>query len=227
MVQERSIPPEKRLLNLIEGNDENAVHAHAQKIRHQGLSLVSPGAWIGRLFFLKDNFKKWFGLGSNQLNIRALNTILLLLICALVIYFAVNMLLSIANITGMAHLRLSEKAGLKGAQLTGQVPGIGKGAEYYLGKISQRDIFKMVPEHAAAGESKSDEVVSKAAEAASRFKLVGISWSKNPDAMIEDTQALRTFFVKIGQMMGSSAKVQAILKDRVILLYNGEEVELR
>jgi len=226
MVQERSIPPEKRLLNLIEGNNENAVHAHAQKIRHQGLTLVSPGAWIGRLFFLRDNFKKWFGSGSNQLNIRALNIILLILICVLVIYFAANMFSSIVNITGMANLRLSEKVG-NGAQLTGQMPGIGKGAEYYLGKISQRDIFKMVPEHTVAGESKSSEAVSKAAEAASRFKLVGISWSKNPDAMIEDTQALRTFFVKIGQMMGSSAKVQAILKDRVILLYNGEEVELR
>lgn len=226
MVQERSIPPEKRLLNLIEGNNESAVHAHAQKIRHQGLSLVSPGAWIGRFFFLRDNFKKWFGLGSNQLNIRALNIILLILICVLVIYFGANMLSSIVNITGMANLRLSEKVG-KGAQLTGQMPGIGKSAEYYLGKISQRDIFKMVPEHAAAGESKSGEVSSKAVEAAIRFKLVGISWSKNPDAMIEDTQALRTFFVKIGQMMGSSAKVQAILKDRVILLYNGEEVELR
>ena len=46
------------------------------------------------------------------------------------------------------------------------------------------------------------------------------------DAMIEDTQALRTFFVKRGQMLGQ-VKVEAIFKDKIILSCDGEEAELR
>lgn len=231
MVQERSIPPEKRLLNLIEGNNEKTEYAHAnaqaQRIKHQGLSVVSPAAWAGRIFFLRDNLKKWLGLGSNQLNVKGLNAILIFLLCILLVCFMANLISSMIDIMGMARLKLSGKEGLKEAQLTGPVPGIGKSMEYYLGKVSRRNIFKISPEYVAVAQPSYAGTASKAAEVTDRFKLVGISWSKNPDAMIEDTQALRTFFVKIGQMIGSSVKVQVILKDRVILLYNGEEVELR
>jgi hypothetical protein len=44
--------------------------------------------------------------------------------------------------------------------------------------------------------------------------------------MIEDTKALRTFFVKRGEMAGE-AKVQAIFKDKVVLSVGTEEFELK
>ena len=68
----------------------------------------------------------------------------------------------------------------------------------------------------------NQEVIS----AAQNFKLVGISWSNDPDAMIEDTKAKKTFFVKRGQMVGEF-KVQAISRDKVILSYGQEEIELK
>ena len=98
-----------------------------------------------------------------------------------------------------------------------------KVASYYLEKIRARDIFKI-------GSKKKEEEIkvpsSKIIDATQNLKLVGISWSGDPDAMIEDTKALRTFFVKRGQMIGE-VKVQAIFKDRVVLSYEGEELELR
>ena len=67
---------------------------------------------------------------------------------------------------------------------------------------------------------------SKVADATQDLKLVGISWSNDPIAMIEDSKALRTFFVTRGQMIGE-VRVQAIFKDKVVLSYGGEEIELR
>ena len=58
------------------------------------------------------------------------------------------------------------------------------------------------------------------------LRLAGISWSDDPDAMIEDTRTKRTLFVKRGGMIGK-IKVQAIFKDKVVLFYDGEEIELK
>jgi hypothetical protein len=55
---------------------------------------------------------------------------------------------------------------------------------------------------------------------------VGISWSDDPDVMIEDTKTQRTFFLKKGQMI-DDIKLEAVFKDKVILNYLGEEIELK
>jgi type II secretory pathway component PulC len=63
-------------------------------------------------------------------------------------------------------------------------------------------------------------------EMTQNLKLVGISWSNDPDAMIEDTKTTRTFFVKRGQMI-SEVKVKDIARDKVVLTYDGEDIDLR
>ena len=99
-----------------------------------------------------------------------------------------------------------------------------KTAAYYFEKVAQRDIFKMGPKPLPTEKQK---VVSPVVtEATKNLKLVGISWSDNPDAMIEDTQAKRTFFLKRGQKIGKM-KIQAIFRDKVILSYEDEEVILK
>lgn len=98
-----------------------------------------------------------------------------------------------------------------------------KVVSYYLEKIRARDIFRMALAQ-QAGEAKQPS--SKIVEVTQSLKLVGISWSDDPDAMIEDTQAQKTHFVKKGQMIGN-LKVQAIFKDKVVLSYDGEEIELK
>lgn len=60
----------------------------------------------------------------------------------------------------------------------------------------------------------------------SRFKLAGISWSGQPDAMILDTANRKTLFVKEGQMVGDF-RIQAIFVDRLILSNGQEEIELK
>jgi type II secretory pathway component PulC len=95
-------------------------------------------------------------------------------------------------------------------------------------KTSARNLFVIgaVPEL----EVKPGEVVSltpKEADRAKDFSLVGIAWSADPEAMVEDGKNKKTYFVKRGQPLDSEVKVVTIFKDKVILTYKGKEFELR
>ena len=94
--------------------------------------------------------------------------------------------------------------------------------------MRERDIFEIgyKPIEPPAVDEGDKLPSQKTLEATRNLNLVGISWSDDPDAMIEDTQALRTFFVKRGDYIGS-IKVEAIFKEKVLLSVDGEEVELK
>jgi hypothetical protein len=110
-------------------------------------------------------------------------------------------------------------------QFTGQPQDIGNLGDLalYLAKTDKKDIFRMG--HKAGGEVE-DVISSKAAQAAQDLHLVGISWSVSPEAMIEDSKTGRTFFVKRGELV-NDMKVEMIHKDRVILRFESERIELR
>jgi hypothetical protein len=99
-----------------------------------------------------------------------------------------------------------------------------KGVAYYIGKLSGRDIFS----RKAKQDDLTNEPVfsTKMADMTANLKLVGISMSDNPDAMIEDTRLQKTFFVKMGSMVGD-LRVDLITKDKVVLKYNKELFELK
>ncbi len=227
MAQERPFTPEKQLLKLIEDPKLKPAAFNSLAIKHQGLSLLSPSAWLGRIYF----FKNWFKKQSQRPQVHGFNTklaIKILAVCvfALAFYFISNLVGSFTNINKTRNLSLEVKKEEVGSISTEDSFVSKKAVTYFLEKIRQRDIFKM-------GQSKKDntEVVSRGPtsriiEATAHLKLVGISWSDDPDAMIEDTKALRTFFIKRGGVVGD-IKIQAIFKDKVILSYAGEEIELR
>ena len=93
--------------------------------------------------------------------------------------------------------------------------------------MKQRDIFNIVTKRSQQSRQQEqapevDEVVEKT----KHLKLVGIAWSDSPDAMIEDTKVSRTFFVKRGDMI-SDVQVEEIYKDKVVLRYRSQTVELK
>ncbi|MCM8782733.1 MAG: hypothetical protein NC828_06795 [Candidatus Omnitrophica bacterium] len=227
MAQTRPLTPEKELLKLIEDSKSNATAVSAQAIKHQGLSLFSFGAWLGRVSFFKEVFKKWCqSIRPHQLDIKLINKLLGLFIFILAVYFITSLFSSLVNLKKMPYLEFKpqERTMLEGAQ---EVSFLKKSASYYVEKVRERDIFKMgAKKTTVAATPPPKGPSSRIIEATQHLKLVGISWSKDPDAMIEDSRALRTFFVKRGQMIGE-VKVQAIFKDKVVLNYAGEEIELR
>lgn len=228
MAQENPISPERELLKLIEDpKAKSTTMLQGYAIKHHSLSLFSFSAWLGRISFLRDWFKKWLKRQrQQQLDIKVINKILGLFIFVLAVYFISNLFSSLINLKKTPYLEFKPQ---EGVSFTGtqQLSFLKKAASYYFEKVRERDIFKMgAKKPTAAAEASPRGPSSRIIEATQHLKLVGISWSNDPDAMIEDSKALRTFFVKRGQMIGE-IKVQAIFKDKVVLGFGGEEIELR
>lgn len=228
MAPERPLTPEKQLLNLIENpKAKNANPLGLSGMKQHSLSLLSLGAWLGRVSFSRERFKKWLnGLKRRQLDVKALNKALSVCVAILALYFAGTCALGIVNTKKLPVFKFEFSAKESGDVF--QEGSFLKAASYYLEKVRQRDIFQLGPKKTE--DTKEEAVQSgpsgEILEATQHLKLVGISWSNDPDAMLEDTKALKTFFVKRGQMIGD-VRVQAIFKDKVVLSYRGEETELR
>ena len=61
---------------------------------------------------------------------------------------------------------------------------------------------------------------------AARLTLMGIVAGEPPQAIIEDTETKKTFFVTVGQMVVEGAVVEQVLDNRVVLNAAGEKIEL-
>ena len=227
MVQERLITPEKQLLKLIEDPKADGMAAKAEKVKRKGLTFFSPGAWLGRILFFKKGAGRWLKPGSpRQFNIRNINKLLGLCNFMLIVYFVTNLSNSITELGKSPELRLNIKE--EKNQDIAPASSLLKAESFYLEKVRQRNIFSLEKPKEGVKKPASEftPTTSVVVEMTQHLKLVGISWSANPDAMIEDTRALRTFFIKRGELIGE-VKVEAIKKDSVVLSYKGEEIELR
>ena len=76
----------------------------------------------------------------------------------------------------------------------------------------------LVTQPAASKESPLQKLVSK-------LNVVGINRGRVPEALIEDTETRRTYFVTVGDRI-NDMKVKAIDDDGVVLTYQGEDVRL-
>lgn len=164
-----------------------------------------------------------------SLDVKVLNGVLAVCIFVMGFYFVSHLSVSLMRLKDMPRFNFTIKNPVEAIVDFQQNLMSGKAAAYYSEKVRQRDIFKMGAKAPSADAPAADAPAassSKILEATQHLRLVGISWSKDPDAMIEDTRALRTLFVRRGQTIGD-IKVQAILKDKVILIYGGEETELK
>ena len=230
MATERSITPEKQLLRLIEENKgKNPAAVQAQALRRRGMGIVSLGAWLGRFSFSKDWFRRRIeSLRGQPLDIKSVNRILLLCAGVFILYFLASTTTALTRLSAPPDLEAPASEG-SSINLMERV-FLKKAVSYYLEKIGQRDIFKMGAVQKITGadgvQTEMKVTSSRILDATETLKLVGISWSDNPDAIIEDTKDTKTFFVKIGQKIGE-VKVQAIFKDKVVLSYQGEETELK
>jgi hypothetical protein len=170
---------------------------------------------------VKEKLEKFSKDGYRHIDICLINRILIVCIVLLSVFFVFNFY------TSWMGLKRAEKADLtvpienKQTGLIREISAL-KGLSYYIDGISKRNIFRM------GGKLEEVQAVetSKLVELTQALKLVGISWSDQPDAMIEDSKAAQTFFVKKGQMIGE-VQVENILKDKVVLRYGKDLIELK
>jgi len=230
MAPERPVPPEKQLLKLIESQKAKgstaAIQANAAK--HHGLSLFSFGAWLGRFSFFRGRTKAALkGDITRHVDLKMVNAALVAGSCALCAYFVLSIYFSMEDLKKATSLTFKTPESIRKAFVdSGDAGTFTKAASYYLEKISERNIFKMGPRVTAKEAPPEKPPVSQLTEAMANLNLVGISWSSDPDAMVEDKRSGKTFFVKKGQMVGE-LRVEAIFKDKVILKYGDDEAELK
>jgi type II secretory pathway component PulC len=224
-MEQRSPSPEKQLLRLIE---EPRAGTHIQKtiLRRQGLKFFSPVVLKARFSFLKESIKRSIALWRQQrFDFKTFNRVLELFIAILIIYAISGFLLSLIHLKKITNSKVNiEEKPVDSAEL--EIASFLKAPSYYLNKVRTRDIFKM------AGNKTEETVISKQPPSSETIQLtkdlnlVGISWSEDPDVMIEDTKEKKTYFLKRGQAI-KGLKVEAVFKDKVILSHEGEEIELR
>ena len=232
MADDKPVTPEQQLLKLIEESNQaskaGSAPAAGKPSRRGpgGFSFAKiPGLLAGRLAFLKRTAGKQ-GLGGQKMsvNITGMNRMLTVAAASLLIYVIFDAAASARNLQ-----RPPNFVPPKDLKTTFELANIEplKESSYYLQKVSSRDIFKEGKKAEMVAQAPVQNAVVETAEAIKNLALVGISWSKDPDAIIEDKAHQRTFFVKRGQMVGDSVKVEAIFKDHVIVTFEDHEYELR
>jgi hypothetical protein len=231
MAEERSNTPEKQLLKLIE--DPKAQDIASRGIKYKGRSFFSLLALKGRFSFFKEKINLGASLGSGAFDVKLINNGLQFCILFLALYLGGNLVFSMVNLKKIPDFSLDNKSSIKFE--APQDTSLLKKVSYYLEKARSRDIFKfgkffekeMEQEVVVQPPVEIREVEpSKQEQLADRLSLVGIDWSDDPIAMVEDTNAKKTHFLRRGDTV-DGIKVQSILKDSVVLFFEGEEVELR
>jgi len=220
-------------LNLIENPGPHpTVALHQKTFEYRGGSWFSLGAWRGRIFFFRDRAKR--ALSSRKprpLNVKRIKAVFLICAFVLTSFFIRYWIVSLMDLRKLSNIEMgvNRQDGFSSLPQIPEAPEallLKQPLSWYLEKSRQKNIFKMGPP-APRLEAPSIEAPSfSIGEAIKHLKLVGISWSGDPYAMIEDTTASRTFFVKTGETVGA-IKVKAIFKDKVILSHEGQEIELR
>ncbi len=235
MAEDKSLTPEQQLLKLIEESNKPGKTApasqdsapQAAKIRKpSGFSSGKiPGQLLGMFSFWKRRANKPKSVRRKAaINIADVNKALIILAGFLCLYVVFDAAASARNVQRPPNF-VPGKDMMVPFQKDAVEPL--QESSYYFQKISSRDIFKEGPKEVAPKEEKVMEAPAATAEAIQNLALVGISWSKNPDAIVEDKSQQRTFFVKRGQMIGDNVKVEAIFKDHVIVSFEDREYELR
>lgn len=228
MAEDQPDTPEKQLLRIIENPKQPVLKV--EETKRQSKKWFSINALKGRISFWSSlSGKQWFsfkkftksGVGIRQINLGL--RIAVFCLAGFLIYYVVQKSLQLKR---ASNLILDSSAGEVQIQQSGE-PEI-KNLSYYMEKVSARNLFAIgevpEPEVKPGDEGK---LTTKEADRAKDFTLVGIAWSADPEAMIEDTKNKRTYFVKRGQPLDNEVRIVTIFKDKVILTYNNKEFELR
>ena len=98
-----------------------------------------------------------------------------------------------------------------------------------LSASASRPLFSV---SAAASSSAGTDQVTRAApsataqQLAARLTLMGIVAGNPAQAIIQDSQTQKTYFVKVGQPVVEGAVLEQVLEHRAVLNLNGEKIEL-
>lgn len=199
-----NISPEEKLLRLIRGQKKQG--SFTEKI--STISVQDAKTVKNRL--LNFSFQKnLFFLNINKIIFAAF-----IISCLYLIYtFARPLFLSNnINLPKVTEEKIPEEK----IQAVQQI----KPYEYYLEGLKNRQIFS-----SASGQESEKSVGTINADLIKDMSLIGIIAGENPQAIIQDKKAQKTYYVAKGQFIGEF-KVEDIQDGKIILNYKGQKFEL-
>ncbi|MFH1460788.1 MAG: hypothetical protein ABIG64_10550 [Candidatus Omnitrophota bacterium] len=222
----KNFSPEKRLLQIIE-SQEKTDDSNLSPI-NEAKKIVSPSFLKAKFSFLLSRLKNIPGKSTKlKLELETINNVLQVLIVAGVIILGISVTLSFNKLNKGIIIKDNELEANAEINLS-EIVSLLKPVEYYLEKIKKRDLFSLeTAAEVKKGRFKdAEEPGSWLAERVKDLNLVGISWSQDPDAIIEDKKFEQTYFVKKGYMI-DEIEVYEVLEDRVVLRARGDKIELK
>ena len=220
-------PPEEKLLKLIRGkapmpapatepvNDGLAPSRQAFRGRHDGdRSRSAEGRSPRPPLLVRLDLSSWWT--------RVMQAALGIIIAGELITLAVLLFRPAPMVSAIAAPVASPQAGVpSGEVLTAPVPSISAAAS--------RPLFvtQGAPTPAGGTPRPGRGVPSEDAKSlAGRLSLIGIMGGSPAQAIIEDAQTKKTFFVTVGQSLIEGLVVSDVRENRVVLDLNGETIEL-
>ncbi len=232
----QKVTPEERLLRLIESGEKVEVGENETETG----SIWKVGSWPKILSHSPNSpIRRWsfFQAMRPEFNLRLLNRVLvgvLIFLVVIGIAYELNNTRTIpTDLKGQPEF-LSTSPGNQGEgelKLASIAP-----LPDYLNEVAKRNIFAPMSVHALKPQKPQLKKMTPVKppppnplqilqEKVKVLKLVGISWGKDPVAMIEDKTSQQTSFLKVGDSI-NGVKVKAILSDRAILSHGDAEYDL-
>ncbi len=215
MTEEKNTPEDK-LLKIIEkpksqqggGQEKNALGRKEKKIDIKKWLVKLKGARSGKF--------QW---KAPCLNLRYAGRILIIMAVCLTVFFAIDFTKDALRLKER-FASLSKPSAAK-TENRKEKPSVKFNLAVSIKEARKRNIFTLTPETVAV---KKKRITPQ--KHIDDLKLVGILWSDNPQAMIEDKKEKSTRFLNTGDTI-DRWRVKEIQRDKVILVDEAREWELR
>lgn len=198
-------PPEEKLLKLIRGKPARPATEAAAFPRPGQLMTASSQAAKGRVFRSPARAPGW-----PTIAMWVLGAFLVVEVIVLI----VQVLRPLPPVLLRVEATAEQPAGLPSPH---ELPSLSASAP--------RTVFAPSADAPATGAAAAPLSTSTKLLAA-RLTLMGIVAGDPPQAIIEDSETKKTFFVTAGQMVIEDAVVEQVLDSRVVLTVAGEKIEL-
>lgn len=206
------ITPEEKLLKIIENPAAEKPRGKAAGAKSVALPAPRLPTFLKKVFSNKEILK--------YATLQTVNKALAVVCACLTIYGLYNYIAFNRRLKEKYEKITTDVPAYKNAATKTAIPeaDISELREEY----QRRNIFSFVP----TSSSEKPALQKDMSQMASNLKLVGVIWSDNPQAMIEDSQGNKTYLVGPGDYVGQ-LKVNSITRNSVVLSKDGETWELR
>jgi type II secretory pathway component PulC len=217
-MEEKKITPEERLLKIIENPNQQVSRKQTDTKTKGGVSQAKGANDI--LKSAPDIFRAINRKIFRTPGFRMVNKTLLVFSVLMTIFVFFDFFKFAGTMNKKFETVRSSTGTAEMSKNQGPVPVFDPASSLALSR--KRNMFALLSLSANAASDIPEDI----AQVIGSFKLVGIMWSANPQAMVENSKEQKTFLVNTGDFIGP-VTVKKILRDRVILGKDDKEWDLR